>query len=52
MFKLNYKGDLSDQIGVVMGPNVFEEMLVVTGQHYDPNENKTTLELKVYRERD
>lgn len=49
MFKLNYRAMLSDQIGVVLGPNAFGERLEVVNQMYDINTNTTTLELKVYR---
>lgn len=49
MFKLNYKGDLSDQHGVVMGPNLLGEYLEVKNQVYDPQTDQTTLLLSIYR---
>lgn len=49
MFKLNYKGDLDDQVGKVMGPNLLREYLEVAAQTYDAMTNQTTLILKVYR---
>jgi hypothetical protein len=49
MFRLNYPGVLSDQLGVVMGPNLFSEYLQVVTQTFIPDENKTVLELVVYR---
>lgn len=44
-YHLNYKGELSDQLGVTMGPNTFGERFVVVEQTYDVNINKTRLGL-------
>lgn len=49
MYKLNYKGKLSNQISTVLGPNIFNEHMIVTAQAYDKATNRTTLTLSIYR---
>jgi hypothetical protein len=49
MFRINYKANLSDQLGKVIGPNLFGEYLMVVGQAYDLQMNRTTLTLKIAR---
>lgn len=49
MYKLNYKAKLSNQIGNVLGPNEFNEKMIVVAQEYDEKTNITTLSLKIHR---
>lgn len=46
--KLNYNVELSDQIGRVMGPNMFGERLEVVSQ--ETSNGRTTLTLRIFRE--
>lgn len=42
---VTYNGKINDHVGQVMGPGRGGKYFVVTGQMYDPNTNKTILEL-------